>query len=112
MDKDAVACHFLSEVIAESMWRAMGWILDESPNTVINSLKKVFRWRSTKWSPSSSNENRTCNFFVTFFFPQSNFFQILFFYFSLNFFRILSLFDRPFFYFVTFLKKKISFCVS
>ena len=40
---------FLSEVIAESMWRAVGWVCDERPNAVINTLKQVFRWRSTTW---------------------------------------------------------------
>ena len=44
---------FLSEVIAESMWRAMGWVCDERPNAVINTLKQVFRWRSTKWWQST-----------------------------------------------------------
>ena len=39
---------FLSEVIAESMRRAMGCVCDERPNAVINTLKQVFRWRSTK----------------------------------------------------------------
>ena len=40
---------FLSKVIAESMWRAMGWVCDERPTAVINALKQVSRWRSTKW---------------------------------------------------------------
>ena len=30
---------FLYEVIAESMWRAMGWSCDEKPNAVINTSK-------------------------------------------------------------------------
>ena len=38
----------LSEVIAESMWRAMGWVCYERPNAVINTLKQVFGWRNTK----------------------------------------------------------------
>ena len=29
----------LSEVMAESMWRAMGWVCDQRPNAVINLLK-------------------------------------------------------------------------
>ena len=40
---------FLSDVIAECMWRAMGWVCDQGPNAVINTLKQVFTWRSTKW---------------------------------------------------------------
>ena len=39
----------LHERIAESVWRAMGWACDEKSNTVINSLKNVYRWRSTRW---------------------------------------------------------------
>ena len=35
---------FLYEIIAESMWRAMGWVCDQRPNAVIDSLKKVFRY--------------------------------------------------------------------
>ena len=45
--------HFLSDMIAESMWRAMGWVFDERPNAVINTLKQVFRWRSAKWWQST-----------------------------------------------------------
>ena len=40
---------FLSEVIAESMWRASGWVCDEGLHAVVNTLKDVFKWRSTKW---------------------------------------------------------------
>ena len=40
---------FLHEVIAGSMWRAMGWVCDERPNAVINTLRNVYRWRSTSW---------------------------------------------------------------
>ena len=35
----------LSEVLADSMWRAMGWVCERS-NAVINTLKHVLRWRS------------------------------------------------------------------
>ena len=35
---------FLSEVIAENMWRAMGWVCDQRQNAVSCSLKQVFRW--------------------------------------------------------------------
>ena len=34
---------FLYEVFAESLWRAMGWVCDEGPNAVINTLKQVFQ---------------------------------------------------------------------
>ena len=44
---------FLSEVIAESLWRAMGWVCDERPNAVMNTLKHVFKWRSTQWWQST-----------------------------------------------------------
>ena len=40
---------FLSEMIAEIMWRAVGWACDPKPNAVINTLKHAFKWRSTKW---------------------------------------------------------------
>ena len=43
----------LSEVIAESTWRAMGWVCDERPNAVINTLKHVFGWGSTDWWKST-----------------------------------------------------------
>ena len=44
---------FLSEVIVDSIWRLMDWACDERPNAVINTLKQVFRWRSTKWWQST-----------------------------------------------------------
>ena len=48
---------FLSEVIAESMWRAMGWVCDQRPNAVINTLKHVLRWRSKKcWQTTRALE--------------------------------------------------------
>ena len=40
---------FLFEKIAESMWRAIRWACDEKSNAVINPLKKIYRWRSTRW---------------------------------------------------------------
>ena len=40
---------FLYEIIAESLWRAMGWVCDQRPNAVVGSLKQVFRWRSSQW---------------------------------------------------------------
>ena len=32
---------FLYQIIAESMWRAMGWVCDQRPTAVIESLKQV-----------------------------------------------------------------------
>ena len=40
---------FLYEKVAESMWRAMGWACNEKESAVIETLKKVYRWRSTRW---------------------------------------------------------------
>ena len=40
---------FLYEKIAESMWRSMAWACNENENAVIDSLKKVYKWRSTAW---------------------------------------------------------------
>ena len=31
----------------------MGWVCDERPHAVINTLKQVLRWRSTKWWQST-----------------------------------------------------------
>ena len=45
--------HFLYEVIAESMWRARGWICDDRPNAVADTLKQVISWRCTKWWQST-----------------------------------------------------------
>ena len=33
----------LYDLIAESMWRAMGWVCDQRPNAVVASLQQVFR---------------------------------------------------------------------
>ena len=55
---------FLYEVIAESMWRARGWVWDGKANAVINTLKSVFRWRSTrKWQSTQARmmEEDPCN---------------------------------------------------
>ena len=35
---------FLSEMLAESTWRAMGWISDPKPNAVLMTLKHVCAW--------------------------------------------------------------------
>ena len=40
---------FLSQVVAECMWRALRWACDPKPNVVIAALKHAFKWRSTKW---------------------------------------------------------------
>ena len=47
----------LSEVIAESVWRAVGWIHDERPNVGKNTLRHEKRWRSTKWWQSTKGGN-------------------------------------------------------
>ena len=39
---------FLHEVIAESMWRAMGWVCDERANAVINHLEKRLQKKKYK----------------------------------------------------------------
>ena len=39
----------LYEIIAESMWRAVGRVCGERPNAVIDSVNQVFRWRSSRW---------------------------------------------------------------
>ena len=41
MGTDGLAL-FVYEVIAESMWRPMGWVCDERANAVIDTLKIVF----------------------------------------------------------------------
>ena len=46
MGTDEFAC--LPEMIADSMWRAMGWVCDEKPNALIHTLKQVSRRRNTK----------------------------------------------------------------
>ena len=56
---------FLCGKIAESMWRAMGGVFNETSNGVIYSLKKGKRWRSTRWwhclqtKTKEDPENRT-----------------------------------------------------
>ena len=40
---------FLCKKCSESMWRAIVWVCDEKVNTVSYSLKKVCKWRSTRW---------------------------------------------------------------
>ena len=37
---------FCSSIIAESMWRAVGWVCDQTQNAV---LQQVFTWRSACW---------------------------------------------------------------
>ena len=44
-----MALPFLYEMIAESMWRGVGWVCDKRPNAVIDSLKQVSRWRGSRW---------------------------------------------------------------
>ena len=47
MDTDGFA--FPAWKIEENKWRTMGWACDEKSNAVINSLQKVYWWRSTRW---------------------------------------------------------------
>ena len=47
---------FLYEVIAENMWRAMGWACDERSTAVIDSPNRVYRWRCTRWWRSLKTE--------------------------------------------------------
>ena len=44
---------FLCEAITVSMWRAVGWVCDDRPNAVVDTLKQVFRWSSTKLRQST-----------------------------------------------------------
>ena len=39
---------FLSEKVVQSVWRAVGWACIEKENAVIDSVKKVYQWRSTR----------------------------------------------------------------
>ena len=50
--KDETAC-LVARKISEGMWRAMGWVCDQRPNAMINTLNHVFKWRSTKWWQST-----------------------------------------------------------
>ena len=57
----------LSEVIPESMWRAMGWVCNTRPNAVLVSSVHAFEWRSTTWWQNQHAEkmredpyNHTC----------------------------------------------------
>ena len=47
---------FLYELIAENMWRAMGWVCDQRLDAVVASLKQVFRWRSSQWWHTTQTE--------------------------------------------------------
>ena len=40
---------FLNEIIAECMWRAMGWVCAEKKHAVLMTLEYVTAWRSTTW---------------------------------------------------------------
>ena len=47
---------FLYDIIAESMWRDMGWVCYQRPDTVVASLQQVFRWRSSQWWHTTQTE--------------------------------------------------------
>ena len=46
----------LYDIIAESMWRDMGWVCYQRPDTVVASLQQVFRWRSSQWWHTAQTE--------------------------------------------------------
>ena len=55
---------FLYKMIAESMWRAMGWVCGDRHSAVVDTLNHVFRWRSTKWwqsTQASGMKKDPCN---------------------------------------------------
>ena len=41
------------------MWRATEWACNEKENAVIDSLKKVYKWRSTVWWRDTKALNET-----------------------------------------------------
>ena len=41
--------HFYCTKKLQKVWRAVGWVCDGKVDTVTNSLKKVYKWRSTTW---------------------------------------------------------------
>ena len=48
---------FWRELIAESIWRAMGWVSDGLENTALTTLEHVYAWRSTtRWKHTSSED--------------------------------------------------------
>ena len=49
----------LSEMIAESMWRAMGWTCDSRQNAVLTTLKHVCAWWSTTGWQNAKAKNIT-----------------------------------------------------
>ena len=43
--------HSPPEVIAESMWRTLGWVCARPTNAVMQTLQHISTWRSTCWWP-------------------------------------------------------------
>ena len=54
---------FLSEVIAESAWRTLGWVCDKRSHAVLESMQRIFDWRSICWwkceSPTITQDGST-----------------------------------------------------
>ena len=46
-------------MIAENMWRAVGWTCDSKPNAVLTTLKYICAWRSTAWWQNTKARNIT-----------------------------------------------------
>ena len=42
--KDEETGPYLAETIAESMWRAVGWMCDRRPNAVLQSFEYAYAW--------------------------------------------------------------------
>ena len=48
LEKTKLLC--LHAIVAQTMWRAMGWVCGQRPNAVLETLRHVFlRWRGTCW---------------------------------------------------------------
>ena len=56
LEKDE-APFFFSEMLVESVWRAMGWTCHTRTHAVLTTLKYSVAWRSTAWwQNTKSNE--------------------------------------------------------
>ena len=47
----------LPEMIADNMWRAMGWTRDTRPHAVLRALQYAFAWKST--APTTTRDGST-----------------------------------------------------
>ena len=52
---------FLSEMIAESMWKAMTWACDTRSHAVFQSLRHAYSWSSTAWWRNTKALNMMIN---------------------------------------------------